>query len=337
MSGAARDWVSLHDRAKRPDRAALAAYWPPEALALFEDFAGQLSQVYGVHADPMVFTRTDGWTLRFGHAGVPLVGGIQVLADGFMVEGVAVRDAASLAEAMQKVEALYRAGYAGRLAAHQAAVRTRQSETVQRRRAREQAERAALEDQIDPVRFNQFVWAKKVSRQALKQLYTLDAAGRPDEALADEIGLTLYTRCRQGRDERVVWDAGKLPCHGCGEALPVHAGLMECACGRQYMARDWARAFRINNMPSGSAAPIFEEYLTRWERARTYAAKMRAIDWLVHAFHMNLVTGVKGRFVGINLIEGSKAQIGALILSLAYGGEEAREGRRASKRAPRKD
>lgn len=53
----------------------------------------------------------------------------------------------------------------------------------------------------------------------------------------------------------------------------------------------------------------------------TYSEKMRIIDQLVHEFHINLVTGVKGRFVGINLIEGTKKQIEELILSLAYSEE----------------
>ena len=46
---------------------------------------------------------------------------------------------------------------------------------------------------------------------------------------------------------------------------------------------------------------------------------MRLVDGLIHEFHINLNSGVKGRFVGVNLIEGTKRQIGELILNLAYG------------------
>jgi hypothetical protein len=49
---------------------------------------------------------------------------------------------------------------------------------------------------------------------------------------------------------------------------------------------------------------------------------MRLIDELIHEFHINLVSGIKGRFVGINLIEGSKKQIVDLILTLAYGDDK---------------
>jgi hypothetical protein len=42
------------------------------------------------------------------------------------------------------------------------------------------------------------------------------------------------------------------------------------------------------------------------------------IDRLIHEFHINLNSGVKGRFVAINLIQGTKKQIGDLIISLAY-------------------
>ncbi len=52
---------------------------------------------------------------------------------------------------------------------------------------------------------------------------------------------------------------------------------------------------------------------------------MRLVDGLIHEFHINLNSGVKGRFVSINLIEGSKKQIGELIIGLAYGSSTEKE------------
>ena len=79
------------------------------------------------------------------------------------------------------------------------------------------------------------------------------------------------------------------------------------------------KAFRTNNMPHGAASAIFSAFVNDWPKAKNYSDKMRLIDNLIHEFHINLSSGVKGRFVGINLIEGNKKQIEELILGLAYG------------------
>jgi len=113
-------------------------------------------------------------------------------------------------------------------------------------------------------------------------------------------------------------DSKKMKCHNCGNILSGKKGLIECGCGGQYLFRDYMRSFRANNMPTGAASHIFNRFIDNWPKARVYNDKMRLIDNLIHEFHINLASGVKGRFVGINLIEGTKRQIGELILSLAY-------------------
>ncbi|MDR2590956.1 MAG: hypothetical protein LBC71_08250, partial [Oscillospiraceae bacterium] len=59
-------------------------------------------------------------------------------------------------------------------------------------------------------------------------------------------------------------------------------------------------------------------FIEDWSKAKGYIEKMLLIDRLIHEFHINLNSGVKGRFVAINLIQGTKKQIGDLIISLAY-------------------
>ena len=98
--------------------------------------------------------------------------------------------------------------------------------------------------------------------------------------------------------------------------------LIECSCGYQYLFRDYMRSFRTDNMPSGAATAIFNAFIEDWPCAKGYAEKMRLVDGLIHEFHINLNSGVRGRFVGVNLIEGSKKQIGDLIFGLAYGSME---------------
>lgn len=79
------------------------------------------------------------------------------------------------------------------------------------------------------------------------------------------------------------------------------------------------RSFNTNSMPSRSATPFFNEFIDKWPSAKGYAEKMRLIDWVIHECHVNMLSGVKRHFAGINLIEGTKQQVSELILSLAYG------------------
>jgi hypothetical protein len=137
--------------------------------------------------------------------------------------------------------------------------------------------------------------------------------------LLDDVGFTIYARCLQAKEEMEIMEKGQIKCHNCSKILNYDSGLILCLCGYQYMYKDYRRSFRTNNMPTGGAAHIFNGFIDKWPRMRDDVEKMRLIDWLIHEFHINLLTGTKGRFVGVNLIQGTKAQVKELILSLAYG------------------
>lgn len=314
-------WQTQYDKKHRPRQQELAGHLPPEVMALFFSFSNHLARVYGLSCAPATYSVEHGWVFRFGRTGMYLISGVWIDDFAFWVDGICVSDNSSLQEAIAYADAHYADGFAERFAAITAEKAAKQAASTKRRIAREQAELDALSAQIIPGQFNQYAWMPKVSRQKLKRLYERDAQGLPDGALADDIGFTLYARCMQGQEERLLIESGKLRCHGCGAILPATRSLMTCACGRQYLFRDYMRSFRKNNMPSGSATDIFNTFTANWPKATTYALKMQLIDGLVHEFHINLITGVKGRFVGINLIEGTKKQIADLILSLAYSGD----------------
>ena len=324
-------WMEAHGKGKdnRPGMQEVEAYLGPEGMDRFSRFAGHLAREYNLSAAPAAYTATAGWVFRFARSGVQLMEGI-TLSDGvFHVEGIAVRDEASLQAAIELADRMHADGFLARYEAHRAEKGAKQAEATRRRLVRERAEKEALASLIVPDQLNRFRWSPKVQRRTLQRLYESDAAGLADEALVDDVGITLYLRCLQGQEEYSLMEKGQIKCHNCGRILPYQDILMECECGRQYQLREYMRSFRRNNMPSGSATHIFGAYIRDWPRAKTYAEKMRVVDTLVHEFHINLVTGVKGRFVGINLIEGTKKQIEALILSLAYGDEAGRETKEA--------
>ncbi len=312
------DWKELYpNRKTRPDVTALSAYLPGNGMELFTRFANHLAREYRLHCDPAVFTEKDGWMFRFGKYGMYLTGAVVIREGCFHVEGIPVRDENALNEALALADRLWADGFGEQLAAHSAKKIEAQGARAKERAAREKKEKEALMARVDPARFNRFRWSPKLSRRMLAALYEKDAKLLEDEELADEVGWTLYARCAQGRDERALMLSGRMKCHNCGAILPCDAAILSCGCGSQYQFRAYMRSFRENNMPANSAAEIFGEYIEKWPAARTYRNKMRLIDWLVHEFHLNLASGVKGRFVGVNLIEGTKAQILDLILSLA--------------------
>ncbi len=310
------DWRELYDKKKRPGIGELSAFLPPDVTELFREFANHMSRVCGIGCAPAVHTVTHGWVFRFGRYNLFMLT-VRISDGAFCVDHLRVSDRITLMEAIAYAEALHAGGYRDKLAAYAAEKVALQAATAKKRVEREQKEIGEMAGSIDKANFNRFSWSPKVPRAKLARLYESDARMLPDEELADDIGFTLYARCLQGRDERLLHEKGKLSCHGCGAVLQGKRGLMECACGRQYLFRDCARSFRANNMPSGAASHIFGAFIDDWPRATRYAEKMRLIDGLIHEFHINLRSGVKGRFVGINLIEGTKKQIADLILSLA--------------------
>lgn len=312
-------WKDRYDKAHRPRAQAIAEHLGEEIFSLYNRFAAALNRELRLAYVKPVYTQTYGWKYQYGRSGLILLDDVRMGEGCFLVQGQPVHDEATLQEALNMARNMHENGFDQRFAAFAAKRGEAQKQRTQRRVQRERDQLDTLAAHTDPARFNRFSWSPKVPRQSLKRLYTLDAQGLPNEALLDEIGYGLYARCLQGRQTRDAIESGRLLCHGCGAALSYAHGLMTCDCGRQYLFRDYMRSFRAENMPSGAAQEIFNRFVDQWPRQQDAQAKMRLVDWLIHEFHMNLLTNVKGRFVGINLIEGTKKQIAELILELAYG------------------
>lgn len=319
---ASKDWKERYDKKKRPEINELKEYFNDEVFGLFSQFCNHMVRNYGLGCAPAVYSATNGWTFRFGKNGVYLISGVRIADGYFHIEDITVKDEESLKLAMDYTHKLYSDGFAVKYDKIVKEKKAKQIEGTKRRLEREKQEVQAMEAQITPDKFNKYRWSPKVSRKDLTHLYNADAKMIFDEALADEIGFTLYARCVQGRDVTLAINSGRLKCHNCGNILLYQDGLMTCTCGHQYLFREYMRSFRKENMPSGAATHIFNAFIKDWEKARGYHVKMHLIDDLIHEFHINLVSGVKGRFIGINLIEGTKKQISDLILTLAYGDDK---------------
>jgi hypothetical protein len=316
-------WKALHGKGyhNRPGINEIISFLPDDVGVLFQEFSRRLSHDFNAGCLPPKYTETYGWVYTFGRYNILLFNRVTIDDGAFTVQGIRVYNEESLKQALELATSSHD-DYKERFTRLSALKKEKQAANTKKRIERERGELEAMQALIVKERFNKYRWSPKLSRQILKKLYRNDAMGIKDEELADEVGFALYARCLQGRDEGALKNEGKLKCHNCKEIINAvsHGGLMECKCGYQYIFRDYMRAFRTNNMPSGAATHIFNAFIDDWERAKGYAAKMRLIDNLIHEFHINLNSGVKGRFVGINLIEGTKKEIAALINELAYGG-----------------
>jgi hypothetical protein len=74
-----------------------------------------------------------------------------------------------------------------------------------------------------------------------------------------------------------------------------------CTCG-EYLA-----SYTGKDMLPGSRTELFQEFLERHTEARNPRQKMLLLDWLIHAFHVQ--SGVSGRLVAMNVIQGSRDQL----------------------------
>jgi hypothetical protein len=313
------NWKTIYTKDTRPTIVDVEGYLSNESLKLFKTFVSFLSENLNLSYVKPKYSLSKGWSFDFGRSGLIMLKDVTFENNNFYVNGFEVNDISILQEILQKAETTYHNDFLEKFNAYSVKRSEEQKERDASRRKREQAFIENSMDKLNEAKFNKYRWSPPVSRDKIKRLYESDAKGLINSELLDDIGFAIYTRCLQGQEECELMDMGKIKCHNCGEILNYSSGIITCKCSYQYMYRDYRRSFRANNMPTGGAAHIFNKFISEWPRMKSESEKMLLIDWLIHEFHINLLSGSKGRFVGINLIQGTKAQIKDLILSLAYG------------------
>lgn len=92
--------------------------------------------------------------------------------------------------------------------------------------------------------------------------------------LVDEVVLILYICCKYGRKDMECMKKAIIRCHICGKEISGERDFRQCDCGYQYSYKEYRRSFRRNNMPTGAASKVFEEYMVKWEVAKEYSEKM---------------------------------------------------------------
>lgn len=164
-------------------------------------------------------------------------------------------------------------------------------------------------------------WAPRVQPALVRRLYESDAQGIYDEALIDEVGYALYSRCLSFIEANEAVH-GRAVCPQCRKIVthPVEKSyILACSCG---WSLPWADYFAtIQRRQLSGAEPVlqlFQEFVMRFPQARKPPEKVLLIDRLLHGFHWSLRYGA-GRPVAVNLLEGSLADAVRFLDTLSYG------------------
>ena len=173
-------------------------------------------------------------------------------------------------------------------------------------------------------------WTRRVSQSKLRRLYERFAQGIVDHELIDDVGITLYVRCRDILTVHRAKKERQVRCPVCDRAgqerfIERHGGLEEqirCpACGWEIRWHDYVRAVSRRQLNAGGATSAFAGYVVRYERVRSHREKMLAIDRLIHEFHFSLryVPDQPTRPAGVNLIQGRMTAVAQFLDDLTAG------------------
>lgn len=304
------EWLELYDKASKPRLAQIRGFMNQSAFEAFEQFNKILLDKYNLGYVVPKYTKKNGWIYTYGRSGYILVNSVTFHRGYFTVEDINVFDLNDLNKAIMLVDEMFHDGFLIRYATYDEA-----------RIARRNHKKLNNSTENDEKKYKQNCkWCQKVSRNSLRQLYKSDSLGAINEDLLDDVGLTIYVRCKTAREVYNLMEVGKIKCLACGEIISCSSltGVVTSNCGREYTYHSYRKSFREDNMPRGAASLIFDKFVMDWEKANSTKMKMRLVDNLVHEFHVSEISGKKGRPVGVNLIEGTKKQIIELITELAY-------------------
>jgi hypothetical protein len=180
-----------------------------------------------------------------------------------------------------------------------------------------------MSDDLDEIQ-----WTPRLAKEKLRRLYESEAAGRIDEELLEDVGITLLLRCE---DILAIDRAthGSVPCDRCRRAgLPSaiprrgHSKdeVLCCPqCGWRIVWGDYLRSIKRKQLHLGGAGASFRQFVADYPVARTPRDKMLAVDRLIHGFHCSLKDqpDLPTRACGVNLISGRLTDVVQFLNELA--------------------
>ena len=171
------------------------------------------------------------------------------------------------------------------------------------------------------VRYNRPIWAGRIPRQKIAELYAKDAQGIRDEELINEVGIGLLVRIEsifQARDA----NNGLARCPHCQRGLEHNFDkefLLRCeSCSWELTWAEYQKSFRGKHLIASGMTAFLKEYVQKYRVARSVQEKMILIDTLIHRYHWELEGGLT-RPGATDLIGGRQHEIIDFLNKLSYG------------------
>lgn len=173
----------------------------------------------------------------------------------------------------------------------------------------------------DKPEFQLPVWAPRLRKAKIAQLYVASGRGILDEELIDDVGYSLYARA-----ESILLatqaSQGNALCPNCNSViahLPWENELLKCAqCDWKCPWEVYKKTIKYKHLHAGGMKPFLEEFIDKFPNAKSPADRMVLIDTLIHRYHWENSTN-GGRPGACCLIEGKMKDIMPFLDSLSYG------------------
>jgi len=169
-------------------------------------------------------------------------------------------------------------------------------------------------------------WTPRVPKWKLRRLYETEARGVYDDELIDDVGITLYCRCRDMLTIHKARFGGRVRCQRCdhrGEERHIprqrkaRDEVLTCEeCGWSITWGQFMKSIRRKQLNPGGAVNVFRRFVESYPRKRTPRDKLLAMDRLVHEFHYGLKND-PGRPVAVNLLVGKIEEVVAFLDDLS--------------------
>lgn len=311
------EWIEMYPINHAPNSKDIEEYLGDIKYELYDKYFSYLRDNLNLCYVRGKYFKAGGWEYSIGSNGIIMIKKVSFKNHNFFINDTEVNSFEVLTKMINEAEALFNYDFKEKY--KQRIEKRNERNNLKLMSKKQNMDEFMITNNIEKTKFNIFKWARRVTQEQIKQLYESDAKGILNIKLLEEVGCGYYARCYQAKEERNLINNKQIKCHNCNQMLSSNDKLYICNCGYKYTFNEYKKSFSLNKMPKGNAIPIFDLYITKWNCAKDDAEKMRVIDWMTHEIHICLGNGMIGRFVGVQLIEGTASEIKKLILYLAYG------------------
>ena len=164
------------------------------------------------------------------------------------------------------------------------------------------------------------VWAPRLRKAKIAQLYAASGRGIVDEELVDDVGYSLYARAESilaaTRASR-----GNALCPNCEHIFEHDHNRLKCPdCNWECPWEWYMKTIKYKHLNAGGLKPFLEDFVSKFPNAKTASERLILIDTLIHRYHWESSTG-GGRPGACCLIEGKMNNIMPFLDGLSYGND----------------